>query len=36
VAADGIAETVRCGSGDDTAIVDDEDKTAACETIRRR
>jgi Ca2+-binding RTX toxin-like protein len=33
-ARNGRAEVVRCGRGDDVAIVDEEDRTRGCETIR--
>jgi hypothetical protein len=32
-AADGVAETVNCGSGNDTAVVDRTDRVAGCERV---
>jgi hypothetical protein len=36
MAADGIAETVSCGPGRDTAVVDRSDKVSGCEKVTRR
>ena len=36
LAADGAAETVRCGTGRDVALVDAEDRTIGCERVRIR
>lgn len=35
-ARNGSAEVVRCGRGEDVAIVDDDDRTLGCETARSR
>ena len=35
-AADGIKDQVLCGQGDDTAVVDSEDRPKDCETVRSR
>ena len=35
-ARNGSAEVVRCGRGEDIAIVDDDDRTLRCETVRSR
>ena len=35
-AADGIKDQVFCGKGDDTAVVDAEDRTKDCETVKSR
>jgi Ca2+-binding RTX toxin-like protein len=35
-AADGIKDQVFCGKGDDTAVVDSEDRPKDCETVKSR
>jgi Ca2+-binding RTX toxin-like protein len=35
-AADGIKDQVLCGKGDDTAVVDSEDRPKDCETVKSR
>ena len=35
-AADGVKDQILCGKGDDTAVVDSEDRPKDCETVRSR
>jgi Ca2+-binding RTX toxin-like protein len=35
-AADGIKDQILCGKGDDTAVVDSEDRPKDCETVKSR